>query len=331
MRPDDRGAASDEIRIGVSACLLGEKVRYDGGHKRDQFLVGTLGRFVTWVPVCPEVELGLGTPRPSLRLVALDGEVRLVEPSKPSAREPSQRDHTAAMRAWARQKLRFLAGMRLSGYVLKRNSPSCGMERVRLYRDAGRPTRKGRGMFAAALIEACPNLPVEEEGRLNDSRIRENFIERVFAYRDLNTLFEGRWTFRELFAFHSAHKFQLLAHSVEGYRRLERLVAKGSAIGRAELSRHYQHGFMSALRLPATRARHVNVLRQMIGCFEGRLDPGSRHELQELISGYRSGLVPLIVPVTLIRHYVSIFEVARLKEQSYLTPHPGELMLRNRI
>ena len=331
MKPDDRGAGPDEIRIGVSACLLGEKVRYDGGHKRNEFLVGTLGRFVTWVPVCPEVELGLGTPRPSLRLFELDGEVRLVESSKPSASEPSKRDHTAAMRAWARQKVRSLAGMRLSGYVLKRNSPSCGMERVRLYRDTGRPTRKGRGLFAGALIESCPNLPVEEEGRLNDSRIRENFIEQVFAYRDLNTLFEGRWTLRELVAFHSAHKFQLLAHAPEGYRRLERLVAKGSAMDGRELSWRYQHGFMSALRLPATRARHVNVLRQMIGCFDGRLDPGSRHELQEVISGNRFGLVPLIVPVTLVRHYVSIFEVTCLKDQSYLTPSPRELMLRNHV
>jgi uncharacterized protein YbgA (DUF1722 family)/uncharacterized protein YbbK (DUF523 family) len=331
MKPDDRGARSGEIRIGVSACLLGQKVRYDGGHKRNEFLVGTLGRFVSLVPVCPEVELGLGTPRPSLRLVALDGEVRLVESSKPSAREPSERDHAAAMRAWARQKLRSLAGMRLSGYVLKRNSPSCGMERVPLYRDTGRPTRKGKGLFAEALIKACPDLPVEEEGRLNDSRLRENFIERVFAYRDLNKLFEGRWRFRELVAFHSAHKFQLLAHSVEGYRRLERLVAKGSAMDRGELSRRYQHGFMCALRLPVTRARHVNVLQRMIGCFKSRLDSGSRRELQEVISGYRSGLVPLIVPVTLIRHYVSIFEVTCLKDQLYLTPRPGELMLRNHV
>jgi len=331
MKPDDRWACSDTIRIGVSACLLGENVRYDGGHKRSEFLVATLGRFVTWVPVCPEVELGLGIPRPRLRLVAIDGEVRLVESSEPSANAPPGRDHTAPMWAWARQKLRSLARMRLSGYVLKENSPSCGMERVRLYRDSGRPARNGRGLFAAALIEACPNLPVEEEGRLDNPRIRENFIERVFAYCDLNKLFEGRWNFRDLIAFHAAHKFQLLAHSAEGYRRLERLVAKGRAMDRAELTRRYRHGFMSALLLLATRARHASVLRLMIGCFKGALDTGSRHELQDLIAAYRSGLVPLIVPLTLVRHYVSILEVTGLKNQSYLTPHPAELMLRNHV
>lgn len=328
MKPDERRAASDEIRIGVSACLLGERVRYDGGHKRNEFLVATLSRFVTWVPVCPEVELGLGIPRPSLRLVASDGEVRLVESSKSAPDEPLGPDHTAAMRAWARRRVRSLKAMRLSGYVLKQNSPSCGMEQVPLYREAGRPTRKGRGLFAAALIETCPDLPVEEEGRLNDPRIRENFLERVFAYRDLDKLFEGRWTLRALFGFHAARKFQLLSHSIVGWRRLERLVAKARAMDRAEMSQRYRQWFMFALRLPATRSRHVNVLQHMTGRFGDRLYPDRRRQLHQLIAGYRSGRVPLIVPLTLIRHYAAAFEITCLENQSYLTPHPAELMLR---
>jgi len=331
MRSADHIADKDEVRIGISACLLGEKVRYDGGHKKNEFLVGTLGRFVTWVPVCPEVEIGLGTPRPTLRLVAIDGDARLIESSKTSSNVPGERDLTVNMRAWARRKVAALEQMRLSGYVLKKDSPSCGMERVRIYGEKGIPTRQGRGLFAAALIEAFPNLPVEEEGRLNDSRLRENFIERIFGYHALNAFFQRRWTLHDLVAFHSAHKLQLLSHSVESYRRLGRLVAKGKAMDRKDLARGYQDEFMSALRLHAARGRHVNVLQHMAGYFKERLDHASRLELQDVITDYRSGLVPLIVPITLIRHYVSNFDVTYLKGQVYLAPHPKELMLRNHV
>ncbi len=332
MKPDVRSAADiQEVRIGVSACLLGENVRYDGGHKKNDFLTGTLSHFVTWVPVCPEVELGLGTPRPSLRLIEVDGEVRLVEGAEPRSKESPGVDRTLAMRAWARRKVQWLSRMRLSGYVLKKNSPSCGMERVRVYGSSGMPSRKGRGLFAAALIEACPNLPVEEEGRLNDLRIRENFIERVFAFRDLTRLFEKRWTLRDLIAFHSAHKFQLLAHSNEAYRRLGRIVAEAKTFSRSELSGKYQDEFMSALHIQATPGRHANVLQHMVGYFKDELDSDARRELQDLITDYRSGLVPLIVPMTMIRHYIAKFDVSYLKDQVYLAPHPKELMLRNHV
>jgi uncharacterized protein YbgA (DUF1722 family)/uncharacterized protein YbbK (DUF523 family) len=331
MRSSDDIAAEEEIRIGISACLLGEKVRYDGGHKKNEFLVETLGRFVTWIPVCPEVEIGLGTPRPTLRLVAINGNARLIESSKTSSNVPGGRDLTVNMRAWARRKVNALQQMRLSGYILKKDSPSCGMERVRIYGEKGMPTRQGRGLFAAALIEAFPNLPVEEEGRLNDARLRENFVERIFAYHALNAFFQSRWIFHDLVAFHSAHKLQLLAHSAESYRRLGRLVANRKAIKRKELARRYQDEFMSALRIHATRGRHANVLQHMAGYFKERLDHASRLELQDVIADYRSGLVPLIVPITLIRHYVWNFDVAYLKGQVYLAPHPKELMLRNHV
>lgn len=321
----------DEIRIGVSACLLGENVRYDGGHKKNDFLTGTLSRFVTWVPVCPEVELGLGTPRPTLRLVEVDGDVRMIEASGPRSKDTAGPDRTAAMRAWARDKVKWLERARLSGYVLKKDSPSCGMERVRLYGKGGMPSRKGRGLFAEALMLTCPNLPVEEEGRLTDLRIRENFIERVFGYRDLRNLFESRWRLRDLIAFHSARKLQLLSHSTEAYRRLGRIVAQASKIARGELRDLYEDEFMGALRVQSTPGRHANVLQHMTGYFKDELDTGSRRELQDLIADFRAGLIPLIVPITLVRHYVSKFDVEYLKNQVYLAPHPKELMLRNHV
>jgi uncharacterized protein YbgA (DUF1722 family)/uncharacterized protein YbbK (DUF523 family) len=324
-------SVADDVRIGISGCLLGEKVRYDGGHKKNEFLVDTLGRFVSWVPVCPEVELGLGTPRPSLRLIEVDGDLRLIESAKPSSPDSRERDRTIAMRTWAHSRVISLKRMSLSGYVLKKDSPSCGMERVRVYHNDGMPNRNGRGLFAHELIEACPNLPVEEEGRLNDSKLRENFIERVFAYHALNRFFEGHWGLHALIAFHSAHKLQLLAHSTEGYNRLGRLVASGKGTDRTDLARSYQDEFMATLRVHATRGRHANVLQHMAGYFKKRLDPRSRAELQELITDYRSGLVPLIAPITLVRQYVSAFEVAYLKDQVYLMPHPKELMLRNHV
>src|SRR5690242_12957772 len=214
------------VRVGVSSCLLGEKVRFDGGHKRDRFLTEGLGPFVEWVPVCPEVELGLGTPRPSRRLSGEGGEVRLVCPKTGD-------DHTAAMTALARSRVAELATADLSGYVLKRGSPSCGMERVRVYGRAGQPTGPGRGLFAAELLRALPDLPVEEEGRLGDPGLRENFVERVFAYRRLADLFSGQWRAKDVVAFHSAHKLTLMAHSPTAYQELGRSVAGVAAADRA--------------------------------------------------------------------------------------------------
>ncbi len=318
------------MRIGVSACLLGERVRFDGGHKRNDFLVQTLGPLVEWVPVCPEVEFGLGTPRRTLRLVADGEQTRLIEnPARPGG-EPGS-DYTEAMRAWARRRAAQLEHENLSGYVLKKDSPSCGMERVKLYRSGATPTRGGRGLFAQALMSANPNLPVEEEGRLMDPQLRENFIERVFAYRSLREFF-GNWRRTgDLIAFHAARKFQLLAHSPKAYEVLGALVAGAKGAARADLSRTYQEQFMAALRRPATTARHTNVLQHMAGYFKHTLDPASRQELQSVIADYRAGLVPLIVPITLIRHHVRRLDVAYLKAQVYLEPHPKELMLRNHV
>lgn len=326
--PDENrpGARDAPIRIGVSACLLGQNVRYDGGHKKDAFLTGALDRFVEWVPVCPEVEMGLGTPRETLRLERHGHEVRLIMPR-------SGVDHTEAMRRYAQNRVRGLAREDLSGYVLKKDSPSCGLERVRLHREPHRegtpPSRTGRGLFAEELVRQFPSLPVEEEGRLGDARLRENFIERVFAYRRLTVFFSGRWTLGGLVAFHSAHKLLLMAHSPLAYAQLGRLVAASKNRGRDDLRSAYEEKFMAGLRELATPRRHANVLQHMLGYLSPHVSADERQELLGLIDDHRQGLLPLVVPLALLRHHVRRLRVAYLQGQVYLDPHPKELMLRN--
>lgn len=312
------------IRVGISACLLGQEVRYDGGHKRDRFLTDTFGRFVEWVPVCPEVEAGFGTPRESMRLLERDGRLRMVT-------NKTGVDLTDGLTRWAHRRVGQLAADDLCGYVLKKDSPSCGLERVKVYNVHGTGERRGRGLFAAALHEQYPHLPLEEEGRLSDPRIRENFIERVFAYRRLRDLFAARWTVGALVQFHTAHKLTLMAHSIAAYQELGRLVASAKGRSRPAVEREYQDGFMSALTVIATPRRHTNVLQHMAGYFKDRLDGAARQELQVTIEDYRLGLVPLVVPITLIRHHVRQLGVSYLAGQAYLEPHPKELMLRNHV
>ena len=315
------------IRIGISSCLLGQQVRFDGGHKRDPFLTDTLGPQVEWVPVCPEVEMGLGTPRETLRLV------RSADPAAPFRMVTTRTaiDHTDGMNRWAARRLDELARDEpdLCGYVLKKDSPSCGMERVKTYSKGGMPERNGRGLYATALLRRFPTLPVEEEGRLNDPRLRENFIERVFAYRRLKDLFQPGWSLGSLVKFHTAHKMALLAHSTTRYNELGRLVANGREIPKRELRAEYETAFMSTLQIVATPRRHTNVLTHMMGHLKKHLDPESKRELLHSIEEYRTGLVPLVVPLTLLRHYVRLHGVEYLAGQTYLEPHPRELMLRN--
>ena len=317
--------ADDRPRLGVSACLLGDEVRFDGGHKRDSFLTDVLAPHVRWVRVCPEVEVGMGTPRETLRLVrAGDGRVRMLTTR-------TAIDHTDAMISWSRQRLDALEGEDLSGYVLKKDSPSCGKERVKVFGSAGVPQRNGRGIFADALLQRFPNLPIEEEGRLSDPRLRENFIERVFAYQRLRRLFTGRWTPGGLVRFHTAHKMSLLSHSTAGYRVLGQLVAAGAPTVRAAGRAEYESLFMRTMSQIATTRRHTNVLMHMAGHLKKVLDSASRQELTVCIDDYRRGLVPLVVPLTLLRHHVRQHQIAYLLGQTYLEPHPRELMLRNHV
>lgn len=312
------------IRIGISSCLLGQEVRFDGGHKRDRYLTDTFGPFVEWVPVCPEVEAGFGTPREAMRLVDRDGRLRLVTVK-------TNADVTEPLERAADRRVRALEKAGLCGYVLKKDSPSCGLLRVKVYDGHGVPARSGQGLFAAALTARFPSLPVEEEGRLVDPRLRENFVERVFAYQRLRDHFDGRWTTGTLVQFHTAHKLLLMAHSVKAYQELGRMVAGAKAVARADLQARYVEAFMTALANVATTRRHVNVLQHIAGYFKRELDAGDRAELQAVIDDYGRGFVPLTVPITLIRHHVRRVGVAYLQGQVYLEPHPKELMLRNHV
>jgi uncharacterized protein YbgA (DUF1722 family)/uncharacterized protein YbbK (DUF523 family) len=311
------------VRIGISSCLLGAEVRYDGGHKRSGFLTDVLGRHVEWVPVCPEVELGLGSPRAPIRLIKGGDGVRFVQ--------QGEIDLTDRMRSFSTRRVIELQSQNLSGYVLKKGSPSCGLERVRLYTEAGMPISSGRGLFAEELLRTMPNLPVEDEGRLRDDRLRENFIERVFAYSRLRGLFRGRWELRDLVAFHTAHKLTLMAHSPAGHKEIGRLVARAAELDRTVLRPLYETRFMATLKQIATPKKHTNVLHHMLGYLSDRLDKRARDELLTLIEDYRMELVPLIVPLTLVRHHVNRLDVEYLRGQTYLEPHPKELMLRNRV
>ena len=316
------------IRLGISSCLLGDRVRYDGGHKRDPFLADLLGAYVEWVPVCPEVEIGLGVPRPPIRLVGRPGAPRLVV-------ERTGEDLTARMSRFAEARAAELDA--LDGYVFKRASPTCGLFRVRVYGDAGELRGAGRGLYAAAITRRSPLLPVEEEGRLADAAIRENFIERVFAAARWRAFTGARPDPGELVAFHTAQKLAVLAHSPAHYARLGRLVAgagrrrsRGGA-GMDQVLPLYGALLMEGLQVRATRARHVNVLQHVAGFFKRDLDGADRAELAAVIEDYRRGLVPLVVPLTLVRHHVRRLGLGYLADQVYLNPHPKELMLRNHV
>jgi len=312
------------MRLGVSACLLGENVRFDGGHKLDRFLTDTLGQFVEYVPVCPEVECGFPVPREAMRLVGDPAHPRLVTTR-------TNVDHTERMVAWARKRVAELEGEGLCGYVFKSNSPSSGMERVRVYDANGVPSKSGVGIFARIFMEHFPLLPVEDEGRLHDMKLRENFIERVFTLkRWRDTLAEGR-TRGNLVAFHTRHKLLLLAHSPKHYKEMGSLVAHAGELSPDELFPRYEAMLMEAMRLKATPAKHANVLQHLMGYFKEQLSPDEKQELLEAIERYRKGHVPLIVPVTLINHYVRKYAQPYLREQWYLNPHPIELQLRNHV
>ena len=299
------------IRVGISACLLGDQVRFDGGHKRDPFLIDTMGPFVEWVKVCPEVEVGMGTPRESIRLVDDGGRLRLLTVR-------TGVDHTASMTNWTARRVRELGAEDLCGFVVKKDSPSCGMVRVKVYGPPGSTSpagRHGRGVFTGALLDAFPDLPVEDEGRLTDPRLRENFIERVFAYRRVRDLFVPRWTVGDLVAFHTKQKLVLMAHAPQAYQAIGRLVAQAKGMDRETLRTRYTAEVMGALRVMATARRHANVLQHMMGYFSDELDPASRAELEQTITDYRLGQIPLVVPVTLFRHFVRLYDVQYLAGQ----------------
>jgi uncharacterized protein YbgA (DUF1722 family)/uncharacterized protein YbbK (DUF523 family) len=318
-------AEHPNIRLGVSTCLLGEKVRYDGQHQLDRYLVNTLGQFVEWVPVCPEVEIGLPIPRPSLRLVGDPEAPRLVELK-------SGNDYTERMQSWARERLEQLAEADLHGFVFKRGSPSSGLFRVKIYTEAGMPSSKGAGIFPREVMRRFPLLPLEEDGRLHDLKLRENFVERIFAYYRWREMLQQDPGPGGLVRFHTAHKLTLMAHSPKHYREMGQLVAQAGTLPWNELVDTYGRQLTEGLKVLATPGRHANTLQHLMGFLKEQLDSADKAELLELIDDYRRGMLPLIVPLTLLQHHLKRHEVPDwVHQQVYLHPYPKELMLRNHV
>jgi uncharacterized protein YbgA (DUF1722 family)/uncharacterized protein YbbK (DUF523 family) len=313
-----------KIPVGISACLLGDEVRFDGGHKRNRFVDDVLGRYFRWLRVCPEVGAGLGVPRETYRLSQTDNGERMVG-------NRSNTDVTDSVDQYARQHVEGLSPLRLRGYILKSNSPTCGMERVRLYDHNHVPTRTGTGIYAKRLMERYPHLPVEEEGRLNDPRIRENFITCVFAFDRWIRLLESEPTPRDIVAFHTQHKMLLLAHSQEHYRRIGPIVARAGLLPMDELVTEYEVLFMEGLKRIASPGRHVNVLQHLAGFLKEDLGKEDKQELHALINDYRAGRVPLITPLILLYHHLKHLKDDWIDSQVYLQPFPHELALRSNI
>ena len=313
------------IRVGVSACLLGGEVRFDGGHKRDRYLTDVLGRNVDWLPICPEIELGMGIPRPVIQLRGGEVGENLVE-------RVSGEDWTERMRTYADDRVAELAQTGLDGFVLKKDSPSCGMTRVRVYgHPSGMPSKKGVGQFAQALTRGMSDLPLEEEGRLRDAVLREKFIEEIFNHNRWRVLVSRGLTRGSLVAFHSAHKMLILAHNEPIYREMGRVVASFGRIPDAEVYATYYPLFVAAFREPTTIARHINVLEHLFGHVKDLIGPSEKREVAAAIEDYRSARIPLVVVITLLRFLVAAHDVTYVRGQLYLEPHPRELMLRNHV
>lgn len=309
-------ASGHPVRVGISQCLLGEPVRYDGEHKHDRMITDGLGPYVEWVPVCPEVEAGFGVPREAMRLVGDVAAPRMITLR-------SKQDQTARMIRYTRQRSRDLQALNLAGYVFKKGSPSCGLRRVPVYTRDGHVLGTGTGMFAEAFQKMFPLIPVEDEGRLRDRDIRENFLERVFGYHRWQTrLLEAPLTRGALVSFHTAHKYVILAHSQRHYRQLGSYVANAKRFTPRQLAHTYGRLFMEALAVRATRRKHVNVLQHLAGHFANTLSQTARRDLHDVIHDYQQGCMPLDAPVTLVRHYVRVLNIPYLQDQLYLAPYP---------
>jgi len=308
--------------VGISACLLGDRVRYDGAHRRDRFLTDTMGKFVEWVPVCPELECGLPVPRESMHLEGDPESPRLVT-------SQSRVDLTDRMLAWCRKRLTKLDRENLCGFIFKSNSPSCGMQRVRIYNKDEVPQKIGVGIFAMQFMKHFPLLPVEEDGRLHDPRIRENFIERVFCLKRYREFRSSDGTVGGLVGFHTDHGIQILSHSQKLHRAMGNLLARAKDYQRAELLSRYEALLMEVLRVPASTRNNANALMHMMGYLKAFLTSDEKQELLELVDEYKGELIPLIVPITMVRHYARKYGEPYLQRQTYLNPHPIELKLRN--
>jgi uncharacterized protein YbgA (DUF1722 family)/uncharacterized protein YbbK (DUF523 family) len=312
----------NKIKLGISACLLGQNVRYDGGHKLDRYLTDTLGQYVEYVPVCPEVECGLGVPRESMRLVGDPKSPRLVTVR-------TGQDLTDRMSSWAKGRVRELEKEGLCGFIFKSDSPSSGMERVKVYNEKGMPEKAGVGLFAKTFMDHFPLIPTEEEGRLHDPKLRESFIESIFTLKRWREVAQEKKSLGNLVAFHTQHKLLLLSHSEKHYRAMGKVVAEGKKLPPTELYASYEILLLEALKLRTTVKKNANVLQHMMGYFKEQLSKDEKQEILEILDEYRKGYIPLVVPITLLNHYVRKYKEEYLGQQVYLNPHPVALQLRN--
>ncbi|HYA12224.1 MAG TPA: DUF523 and DUF1722 domain-containing protein [Thermodesulfovibrionales bacterium] len=312
----------EKIKIGISSCLLGEKVRYDAGHKLDRYIADTLGQYFEWVSVCPEVEYGLPVPRESMHLVGAPDSPHLVTVK-------TGVDHTEGMLKWANKKFRELEKEELCGFIFESRSPSSGIGGVKVYTSSGMPSQRGVGIFGGAFMQHFPLIPVIDDGRLHDPSLRENFIERVFVYKRWKEFMKKGGLIRDLIIFHTEHKLLILSHSPKHFSLLGQLIAGARRYKPEDLHSGYIRLLIEGLRLIATVKKNTNVLLHAAGYFKKLLPADEKKELLELIEIYHRGYIPLIVPVVLIKHYVRKFDEPYLKKQYYLNPHPLELMLRN--
>jgi uncharacterized protein YbgA (DUF1722 family)/uncharacterized protein YbbK (DUF523 family) len=314
----------EKFKIGISSCLLGNEVRWNSGHKLDRYLTDTLGKFVEYVPVCPEVEAGFGVPRESFRLVGDPQKPRLIT-------FKSKTDHTDRMLTWARKRVAELEREDLCGFIFKSDSPSSGMVRVKVYTEKGMPQKKGIGMFAREFMNHFPLIPVEDDGRLHDPLIRENFILQIFTLKRWRDNVAKKPGMGKLVDFHTRNKLLILSHSQKHYRMMGKLVADGKKMPINELYSHYESLLIEALKLKTTLKKNANVLLHMMGYFKKQLTGDEKQELLEVFEQYRREHIPLIVPITLLNHYVRKYDQPYLKQQTYLNPHPLELKLRTHV
>ncbi|MBW2433750.1 MAG: DUF523 and DUF1722 domain-containing protein [Deltaproteobacteria bacterium] len=315
---------NERVRLGISSCLLGNAVRWNSGHKMDRYLTLTLGQFVDYVPVCPEVEAGFGVPRESMRLVGDAENPRLIT-------FKTKTDNTDQMLRWARKRVKELEKEDLHGFIFKSDSPSSGMIRVKVYTEKGMPVKKGVGMFAREFMKHFPLIPAEDDGRLHDPVIRENFIERIFALQRWRQTIANGKNMGNLVDFHTRNKLLILSHSQKHSRLMGKLVAAGKQMPMEELYAQYEASLMEALALKTTPKKNLNVLQHLMGYFKKQLSRDEKQELMEVFQQYRQEFVPLVVPITLINHFVRKYDQQYLKMQTYLNPHPVELKLRTHV
>ncbi|MFT6751659.1 MAG: hypothetical protein ACI9VI_002477 [Candidatus Azotimanducaceae bacterium] len=313
---------SKSIRIGISSCLLGENVRFDSGHKKNAYITGTLSEHFDFVPFCPEVEIGLGTPREPIRLVNIDNETRCV------GSKNSELDVTEKLYDIAEKQKEWHQG--LCGYILKKDSPSCGMDRVRLYKN-DMPSRTGVGLYAKQLMKNFPHLPIEEEGRLGDARLRENFIQRVYIYSRWKIMSQQSITIASLQAFHASHKYIFMSHDQNAAKALGAQLSGNQTEQLQIISSRYFGDMMSLLKVIATKKNHVNTLQHLQGYLKKHLDAEDKQELTSIIKEYHQGLLPIIVPITLLRHHFRRHPNDYISNSFYMSPHPSELMLLNTL